>query len=566
VPAFAYPATRLAAPPGANDSWVGWWLVGASFLALGLPALWSRWFRARLPYLYTLGGALVTAHLFVLAHRNDMHSYYATGSALSLLATAMLAQSRPLLTAYLGMAVALGAVLFALEPSPRKLLAWGVPMPALLLYRYRLGRELAAAELRGRYRGELEREVAERTRELSAANERLKQEILQRERLEEELQLSNKMDALGRMAGGLAHDFNNLFTTIGVYTEFLLQGLPADSSLRSEAQQIQRTTRQASALTRQLLTLSRRGRVEAADVDLCEVVAELVPVLERILGEDVELCCRLCEQPASLRANRSQLEQVLLNLVLNSRDALPRGGTLQIDTWICGAGDLPFAEIEGAPAAEYVGLAVTDDGEGMDEPTRGRAFEPFFTTKGGDRGTGLGLSIVYGIVRQSGGQVRLLSAPGKGTRFEFYWPRAADARSGEALPEVAAPLRGHDERVLLVEDQDDLREALRRVLREAGYRVEVAADGAAALDQALEPGAEFDLVVSDVVMPRMSGLDLAEHLAAAKPRTRVLLISGHMAHPSLRDREVPGGVALLAKPFEPHELTAKVRELLGAAH
>ena len=567
LPALAYPLSHRVAPPDAVDPWLGWWLVGASFLALGLPALFSPWFRARLSYLYIGGCTLVTVHQCVLAHLNDMQPFFATGSSLAILATTMLVQRRGLLTAY-GLFVALlGGTLFAIAPDARKLLYWGGLLPALLLYRYRLGRELAAAALRRRYREELEREVAERTHELSATNARLELEILQRERLEEELRLSNKMEALGRMAGGLAHDFNNLFTTIGVYAEFLLRGLPAESGLRAEAQQIQRTTRQASALTRQLLTLSRRGYVETADLDLNEVVAEVIPVLERILGEDVELSCRLSERSAPLRANRSQLEQVLLNLVLNARDALPRGGTLQIETWSCRRADLPFAELDSqTPSAEYVALAVTDDGEGMDEDTRARAFEPFFTTKGGDRGTGLGLSIVYGIVRQSDGQVRLLSAPGKGTRFEFYWPRAEGGEPRAASPELSAPARGHDERVLLVEDQEELREALLRVLREAGYHVEAAADGAAALDLALEPGAEFDLVVSDVVMPRMSGLDLAEHLAAAKPRTKVLLISGHMSHPSLRDREVPSGVALLAKPFEPVELTAKVRELLGLLH
>jgi CheY-like chemotaxis protein len=366
------------------------------------------------------------------------------------------------------------------------------------------------------------------------------------------------------MAGGLAHDFNNLFTTIGVYAEFLLQGLPAESELRSEAEQIQRTTRQASSLTRQLLTLSRRGFVETTIFELNEVIGEVIPVLERILGEDVELSCRLAERPILLQANRGQVEQVLLNLVINARDAMPRGGNLQLETWACTAEDLPFADPGDEPRApEYLALAVADDGIGMDAETRARAFEPFFTTKAGDQGTGLGLSIVYGIVRQSGGQLRLLSAPGKGTRFEIYWPLAHDGADRDDVASQPLAVRGHDERLLLVEDQQELREALSRVLRDAGYHVVVAGDGEQALDLALEPGAEFDLVVSDVVMPRMSGLDLAEHLAAARPRIKVLLISGHMSHPSLRDREVPLGVSLLAKPFEPGDLAAKVRELLG---
>jgi signal transduction histidine kinase len=564
APGLTYPVWHLAAPAGARDPWVVWWAIGAIFLALGLPSLRFAWFRDRLAYLYSFPAFLVTTHLFVLAHANGMEAFYGVGSTLAVFTTAMLMNSRRLLVVYAACVTVLAGVLYAAGPNPLKVAYWGATLAPLIFYYRRLGAETEAAALRRRYHENLEREVEERTRELSDANERLETEIAQRERLEEELRLSNKMEALGRMAGGLAHDFNNLFTTIGVYAEFLLQRLPPESELRSEAEQIQRTTRQASSLTRQLLTLSRRGHVETTVFEVNEVVREMIPVLERILGEDVELSCRLAERPLKLEANRGQIEQVLLNLVINARDAMPRGGSLQLETWTCGASDLPFADPGDEPlASEYLALAVADDGIGMDAETRARAFEPFFTTKAGDRGTGLGLSIVYGIVRQSGGHLRLLSAAGKGTRFEIYWPLASDAAEHLPATAPALPARGHDERLLLVEDQQELREALSRVLQDAGYHVAVAGDGEQALDLALEPGAEFDLVVSDVVMPRMSGLDLAEHLAAARPRIKVLLISGHMSHPSLRDREVPLGVALLAKPFEPSELTAKIRELLG---
>jgi signal transduction histidine kinase/CheY-like chemotaxis protein len=564
VPGLTYPLWHLFAPKGSQDPWIVWWLIGACFLALGLPSLRFAWFRDRLNYLYSICAFLVTAHLFVLAHLNHMEPFFGVGSTLAVFSTAMLMTSQRLLVWYSGFVTLLAAALYAAGPNPLKVAYWGGMFAPLIFYYQRLGAELDAAALQRRYNENLEREVEERTRELSDANDRLETEIAQRERLEEELRLSNKMEALGRMAGGLAHDFNNLFTTIGVYSEFLLQGLPQDSELRSEAEQIQRTTRQASSLTRQLLTLSRRGFVETTVFELNEVIGEVIPVLERILGEDVELSCRLAERPIFLQANRGQIEQVLLNLVINARDAMPRGGNLQLETWTCSAEDLPFADPGDEPREpEYLALAVADDGIGMDAETRARAFEPFFTTKAGDRGTGLGLSIVYGIVRQSGGQLRLLSAPAKGTRFEIYWPVAHDEADRSEPEAHSLMVRGHDERLLLVEDQQELREALSRVLQDAGYNVCLAADGEQALDLALEPGAEFDLVVSDVVMPRMSGLDLAEHLAAAKPRIKVLLISGHMSHPSLRDREVPLGVALLAKPFEPGDLTAKVRELLG---
>jgi signal transduction histidine kinase len=564
VPGVTYPMWHLVAPSGARDPWIVWWLIGATFLVLGLPSLRFAWFRDRLPYLYSYCAFLVTAHLFVLAHLNDMGPFFGVGSSLAVFSTAMLMTNQRLLVLYAVFVATLAAGLYAAGPNPLKVAYWGGMFAPLVFFYQRLGAELDAAVLQRRYNENLEREVEERTRELSDANDQLEKEIAQRERLEEELRLSNKMEALGRMAGGLAHDFNNLFTTIGVYAEFLLQGLPAESELRSEAEQIQRTTRQASSLTRQLLTLSRRGYVETTIFELNDVVGEVIPVLERILGEDVELSCRLAERPILLQANRGQIEQVLLNLVINARDAMPRGGNLQLETWTCSSEDLPFADPGDEPRApEYLALAVADDGIGMDADTRARAFEPFFTTKAGDRGTGLGLSIVYGIVRQSGGHLRLLSASGKGTRFEIYWPVANDEMDRVETETHALPMRGHDERLLLVEDQQELREALSRVLQDAGYNVVVAGDGEQALDLALEPGAEFDLVVSDVVMPRMSGLDLAEHLAAAKPRIKVLLISGHMSHPSLRDREVPLGVALLAKPFEPGDLTTKVRELLG---
>ena len=565
VPGLTYPVWHLVAPAGTRDPWIVWWAIGAAFLALGLPSLRFAWFRDRLGYLYSICAFMVTTHLFVLAHVNDMEAFYGVGSTLAVFSTAMLMSSQRLLVGYAAYVTVLAAVLYVADPNPLKVAYWGGMFAPLIFYYQRLGADIDAALLQRRYNENLEREVEERTRELSDANDRLESEIAQRERLEEELRLSNKMEALGRMAGGLAHDFNNLFTTIGVYAEFLLQGLPAGSELRSEAEQIRRTTRQASSLTRQLLTLSRRGYVETSVFELNEVVGEVIPVLERILGEDVELSYRLAERPLLLQANRGQIEQVLLNLVINARDAMPRGGNLQArDLGRGAAEDLPFADPGEEPLApEYLALAIADDGIGMDAETRARAFEPFFTTKAGDRGTGLGLSIVYGIVRQTGGHLRLLSAAGKGTRFEIYWPVTSD--SEEHLPAIVPtlPVRGHDERLLLVEDQQELREALSRVLQDAGYHVAVAGDGEQALDLALEPGAEFDLVVSDVVMPRMSGLDLAEHLAAARPRTKVLLISGHTSHPSLRDREVPLGVALLAKPFEPNDLTAKVRELLG---
>jgi CheY-like chemotaxis protein len=303
--------------------------------------------------------------------------------------------------------------------------------------------------------------------------------------------------------------------------------------------------------------------VETRILDLGEVVAHARPVLERLLGEDTEISCDLDPAPQAIRANADQLEQVLINLALNARDAMPEGGSFRIETRVVRRGELASPELaEILDADEFVMLAVTDSGIGMDSETRARAFDPFFSRKPIDEGTGLGLSLVYGVVKHAGGDVRVLSEPGRGARFELYWPRVREAAEPcDPAGALGVAPRGA-ERILLVEDDADLRRALADVLDRSGYSVVGAGSAEAALE--LVAAGEFDLVVSDVVMPRVHGFELMARLRKAHPSLRLLLISGQLNHPSLRVGELPPGIRLLRKPFEMTDLAATVREVLDA--
>jgi signal transduction histidine kinase len=566
VPTLIYPLWHLAAPRDARDPWLVWWLVGASFLAVAAGARAIPAVARRARELFAACTALVTLHLFSLASLNDMQPFYAVGSSLAVATASFSIRTTRVLIAYVAFAAGLGVLLYAAAPDPRKLAYWGGMLPVAAFAYSRLSAQIAAAALARENQERLEQRVEERTAELEEANRRLRREMEQRVRLEEELRLSQKLEALGRLAGGVAHDFNNLLTTIRLYAQLLREGLPARSDLHDEIDQIQKAGRQASDLTQQLLAFSRRGDVETELLDLDEVIAESASILRHLLGEDVRMLCRLDESRAPvIRAARSQVEQVLVNLVLNARDAMPEGGCLTLETSILGRGELRARELpESLDAEAYVLLEVSDTGVGMDPETRARAFDPFFTRKQVGRGTGLGLSIVYGILNHGGGHVRVQSEPGKGARFELLWPWVDERpapRSGAAAR--AEPAR-RAARILLVEDEEDLRRVLGRVLARCGYTVVDAADAESALEIASRDPAPIHLVVSDVVMPRMSGLELFERLAALRPDARVLLISGHLDHPSLRAREIPAHIPLLHKPFDADALIESVRKVLDS--
>jgi nitrogen-specific signal transduction histidine kinase/ActR/RegA family two-component response regulator len=406
--------------------------------------------------------------------------------------------------------------------------------------------------------------VAERTAELSETNRRLQSAMEQGERLEKELRFSQRLEAVGRLAGGVAHEFNNLLTTIRVFADLLRESLPPGSALLREVGYIQRASHQAAQLTQRLLAFSRRSEGKTELLDLPEAIAIARPVLERLLGEDAELVCRLEARSQTIRANYAELEQVLVNLALNARDAMPGGGTLTLETRVLSAAEVPaLGGSESSGSEEYVLLASTDTGVGMDAETQAHAFDPFFTRKDPGAGTGLGLSMVYGVVTRAGGHVRLRSEPGKGARFELYWPRERGERVAQ---EARGPRPEHSPRggrILVVEDQRDLRTALDRVLRASGYTVVEAESAKVALEIAARDH-DFDLVVTDAVMPQMNGLELVEALRAMRPETRFLLISGYLNHPSLRSAGLPAGITLLAKPFSLDELAATVAAVLEA--
>jgi signal transduction histidine kinase len=448
-----YPLWHLATPAGANDPWIFWWLIAGAIALVLLGSRWNAFVARNLESLLYGCSWLITLQLLTLASLNDMHPFYAVGSVMAVLATSVAMQGKTALAAYSLFALTVAATLFAWEPSARKLAYWGGCIPVVAFIHHRLSVRLTTARLLQEYQERLEQQVEKRTEQLSAANERLQHEMKERARLEEELRFSQKMEAVGRLAGGVAHELNNVVTTIGLYAEFLHDQLGEFGSAGEDVEQIQKATRQAASLTQQLLAFSRQGELDTGVIELNELLAEVSSLLRHLLGEDTELIQRLGSEPCHVLANRDQLEQALVNLALNARDATQQGGTFTIETTRVPRERMPSGEFSRPPKdLTYVLLAVSDSGVGMDAETRARVFDPFFTTKHDARGTGLGLSIVYGLVDQAGGHVRVLSEPGQGTRIELYFPSAAGLPSRRgAAPAPPRRERGGD-RMLLVED------------------------------------------------------------------------------------------------------------------
>ena len=393
-------------------------------------------------------------------------------------------------------------------------------------------------------------------------SERLASERRRRE-LEAQLLQAQKMEAVGHLAGGIAHDFNNILTGIIGYASLLLEETPAADPRRESAQEILDAAGRAATLTRGLLTFSRKQRIEPRPVDLNEIVRGVERILRRIIGEEVELRVQLSERPLVASVDPAQLEQVLLNLATNAKDAMPSGGLLGITT---AESELEAAGNGGAPhlSGRVALLTFSDSGVGMRDEVQERIFEPFFTTKEVGRGTGLGLPIVLGIVQQHGGLVRVYSRPGIGTTFKVYLPLADAAAAAGVHPAPAQeqPLARGDERILLVEDELDVRRVIRAALQSAGHTVVEASNGVDALEALQRGGAPFDLVVSDAIMPRMNGRELHLALRERHPGLPVLFISGY-AFDIIRHRAlIDEGVDLLMKPFTPRALLARVREIL----
>ncbi|MCB9652093.1 MAG: PAS domain S-box protein, partial [Deltaproteobacteria bacterium] len=384
---------------------------------------------------------------------------------------------------------------------------------------------------------------------------------LERASMEEQFLAAQKMEAVGRLAGGVAHDFNNLLSVIMSYARFALDGLDASDPMQEDLREISRAGERAAALTRQLLAFSRKQVLQPEVLSLNAVVAGLEKMLLRLLGEDVGWRVYLADDLAPVLADPGQLEQVLMNLVINARDAMPKGGVITVETSnvVLQAGHpaLPF----GLPPGRYVALSVADSGVGMDEETREHIFEPFFTTKEKGKGTGLGLSTVYGIVQQSGGVVQVESAPGAGSTFRIHLPVAEGARIDERRSPRTLPVSGN-EVVLVVEDDAAVRRLSERILRAAGFRVFSAASGGDALVVCEQEGARIDLMLADVVMPRMSGPELARRVGAQWPRIKVLFMSGYTDDALGQHGVLSPDVAFIGKPFTPVMLALKVRAVL----
>jgi two-component system cell cycle sensor histidine kinase/response regulator CckA len=393
--------------------------------------------------------------------------------------------------------------------------------------------------------------------------EDLKQSLDELQATQEQLLQAQKMEAVGKLAGGIAHDFNNLLTAIKGFTELLLQRIDGDDPSYEDLLGIKKASEQAARLTRQLLAFSRKQVLQPRIINLNEIIGKMQEMVQRLIGEHIELAVNLQDDLYSVLADPGQIEQIILNLVVNARDAMTDGGTLALQTANVAVGRQKSKSISSLDAGDYAVLTVSDTGSGMNRETRRRLFEPFFTTKETGKGTGLGLATVYGIVHQSEGTIFVDSEPGKGTSFTIYLPR----QDGQ----TEAPLLAHGpkeqllgtETILLVEDEDMVRKLAERVLREYGYSVLLATCGPEALELAAKHSEPIQLMVTDVIMPGgMNGKQLADRLVQARPGIKVLYISGYADGSLFSRKEQEARINLLEKPFSPLVLVQKVRELL----
>ena len=387
------------------------------------------------------------------------------------------------------------------------------------------------------------------------------EDVTERTTLEDQLRQAQKMEAIGQLAGGVAHDFNNLLTVIKTYSEFMLEQIEDGSSLRADGIEIQKAAGRAAALTRQLLAFSRKQVLDTRSIDLNEIVREMEPMLRRLIGEHIRVELRLTTSLGAVKADAGQLEQVVLNLAVNARDAMPEGGSLTIET-----SEVTLTEAmrggHGVIPGPYISLVVRDTGCGMDRATRARVFEPFFTTKEQGRGTGLGLSTVYGIVKQSDGYIWCDSAEGEGTTFTVLLPHVpAEAHAAEQQPE-SVPDRGSGV-VLITEDEDTIRALSRRILEREGYTVLEARDGREAIRVAAGYPSRIDLLITDMVMPNLGGSELFSHLRLLRPDLRVLFVSGYTDEDLIRRGLAEVGSAFLQKPFAAKALAAAAKESLA---
>jgi PAS domain S-box-containing protein len=386
---------------------------------------------------------------------------------------------------------------------------------------------------------------------------------MEKERLEEQVRQSQKMEAVGVLAGGVAHDFNNLLSVINGYTELLLQEADQNDSRRSDLEEIKQAGERAASLTSQLLAFSRKQILCPSMLNLDDVISEMSKMLRRLIGEDIELVCATHSAPELVYADEGQIQQIIMNLIVNARDAMPQGGKLTIETANIDLDDSCICE-HVIPPGNYTMVAISDNGIGMDAKTRSRIFEPFFTTKEPGKGSGMGLSTVYGIVKQSNGYVFAYSESGKGTTFKIYLPRVQRKDNMLSVNTNATQNLGGTETVLLVEDETSVRTLTARILREQGYTVLEASSSREALREAREYDGEIHLILTDVVMPEMSGKILASQIEAERPGIKSLFVSGYTDDAIVRHGILESNVVFLQKPFTVSMLTSKVRETIDS--
>jgi len=398
-------------------------------------------------------------------------------------------------------------------------------------------------------------EVAEQVLEVIA------EDVTERRVLEDQFRQAQKMEAVGRLAGGVAHDFNNLLMVISGYTEVLLENTGRNNPMHPKIAAIQQAAERATTLTRQLLAFSRKQLLELKVVDLNTIIRDMERLLRPLIGENIELQTRLANDLGRTRADAGQIEQVVMNLAVNSKDAMPSGGKITIQSSNVHLGDDLRRLYNYIQPGPYVMLSIADTGHGMDRETQCRIFEPFFTTKEKGKGTGLGLSTVYGIIKQSGGYVFAQSEVGSGTTFRIYLPRVEDSAEPCSVPASQAA-GGGSETVLLVEDEESVRQLVRETLQSKGYKVLEAENGEAALRIASAHLGSIDMLITDVVMPGMSGRELSKKLDEARPKTKVLYLSGYTEDAIMQQGVFEAGTAFLQKPFTLQMLSRKVRDVL----
>jgi two-component system, cell cycle sensor histidine kinase and response regulator CckA len=388
------------------------------------------------------------------------------------------------------------------------------------------------------------------------------EDITDRRSLERQLLQSQKMDAIGRLAGGVAHDFNNLLSVILGHGEILERRFAEDPAFRKGIEAIQQAAEKAASLTAQLLAFSRKQMIEPKIVDPNAAILEIQRLVRRLMSEDIEFSIRLQPGVGAIRIDPGQFDQVLMNLIINARDSMPSGGRIVVETSNVELDDAYVRQHIGSSPGNCVCLSVSDTGTGMDAETMSHIFEPFFTTKEQGKGTGLGLSTVYGIVKQAGGYIMPYSEPGHGSTFRLYFPRAEESVRSQQPSAASEPLPRGSETVLLVEDEEALRDLIRTVLQEAGYTVLHAHKGQEALRIAADPGFKIDLLLTDVVMPGLAGPQLARQLLASRPGLRVLFMSGYADDVIVNRGVLSSGSALIQKPFSRKALLTRIRQLL----